>query len=306
MYLTEIKFNNYNEIFELFINNGLEIDLFRDYNGEVFRGKISDYPTINLYNTGKYTKYTCSVMTDRVVKSTEWFYIIVLSNGDWYPIPQTELYFYFKNSNIKKKFSIFDIVDGKIKDNRTVWYHGSRDINNFQNLDPNKALFQGDFGQGIYLTDEYAIAKKYATNKHTLFQGEPFRRKWCNNNLDIIYDKALNSLKDVEFFYDDLVADDGRKFKVKVYPHRNEAWCDALWDGWVNFKRQDCDIVIGCLSRKTMVDYILDLDNKITIKRLTLNTAKDYLYSYCNKEKIRPVFQICIYKKEVIKYFKRF
>lgn len=55
-----------------------------------------------------------------------------------------------------------------------------------------------------------------------------------------------------------------------------------------------------------MVDYILDLDNKITIKRLTLNTAKDYLYSYCNKEKIRPVFQICIYKKEVIKYFKRF
>lgn len=317
---------SYSSLFKECINRGYTLSLFGDLRtGCVFKGKFIDFPFISLGNTIN-TIYECEVLRGKIVKQNECFYIIVVKKDkNWkmfYPIPQTELFIALQNKRILKLFDNIDAIsftskkiilkDSTLK--RQIWYHGThrKHPKSINDMNPNQGGAFGDFGRGAYLTNSIKIANGYALNPslRRTSNSHVIGAYWCNNDLNTIFDK-IKEEKDKKKSNIYTIQDNvGNKYNVLVFMNNPKDWYDALWEGWIEGKRQDkngcIDMVLGPLSYGEMSQFIGICKTRIE-KGYNIVEIKSDFYN-CVKmsidEETKDInYQICVYNENMLKHF---
>ena len=318
MDISVMKFPKYKSFFNSCINYGTSLRLKSDFYG-VVKMKIVNYPIINLNYNMYSIQNVISNFVGRTVKRTEYFYIIEIENSvDVVYIPQKELSELLRNKEILKLFkNIKSITFNPL--NITVWNHGTlnKRIKSIKDLNPNTGNNFGDFGKGVYLTNVFQVAKNYSFGQkgRKLIEGQVLRGTWCNNSLSEVFNGLLKNLdNNGTQCYDTFITDNkNRKFRVKVFTKNSSQWRSALWDGWIESKRQNnCDLVIGPMSAGRMPvlqsDILYRLQHCEGDYNKLLKCKNDFernlnVLSFENENGIVEVYQLCIYYNEVLNGF---
>ena len=317
---------SYSNLFKEFINQECVLSLLVDIKtGDIFKGVFKDFPLVYLDDSID-TVCECSLLRGQMVKLNECFYIVLVKKSYnlkmFYIVPQTELFIALQDKRIYNLFDNIDSVSFKskkiiLKDTslkRQIWYHGThrKHPKSINDMNPNQGGAFGDFGRGAYLTNSIKIANGYALNPslRRTSNSHVIGAYWCNDDLNTIFNK-IKEEKDKKKSNIYTIQDNvGNKYNVLVFMNNPKDWYDALWEGWIEGKRQDkngyIDMVLGPLSYGEMPQFIRICKTRIE-KGQNINEIKSDFYN-CVKMSIDEEteninYQICVYNENMLKHF---
>lgn len=262
----------------------------------------------------------------RMIAANELIYTIRVFEGETniytyqYYIPQKELKEILSNAKYFGLFlnvESFDLNKGYIKFISPIWYQGTKnkkEIKAVEDLDPKYSEGPADSGKGVYLVKNLRTAYEFLSlygeegvkkSDRGILKGE-----WFNNDLDALYYEALiykENINSKKWYTRTIIDRYGVPLKVLVIVDECKVWRQMLWDGWVLDKSQgEFDIVFSPMSTGYL--YVQYLEYREELKKGNADVELDFINSKSmvhikTGEGEKPVYQVCIYNKHVMKNF---